>query len=133
LPHSLNTSPNRSASRPLVTIDKTRHCRVIGHQIASDHPVGHILATVTLDRARRAHTGRERIQHKRHHQRRLIRPAMTIGPIDRIERAQIHALDHADHKPRQVIRRKPLPHVQRQQNPCSRLLSMKFCGIPTFH
>jgi hypothetical protein len=64
--------------RSLVPADKPRDRRVIRDQVAGDHPVGHVLATVTLDRTRGPLPRRERVQHKRHHQRRLIRrPAMT--------------------------------------------------------
>jgi hypothetical protein len=42
---------------------------------------------------------------------------MTIGPIRGIEHAQVHVRDGVDHKPRQMIRRQPLPHVRRQQKP----------------
>src|SRR5919108_277403 len=52
--------------RPLMAADEARDRRVIGNQIAGDHPVGHVLATVTLDRARRPLPGRERVQDKRH-------------------------------------------------------------------
>jgi hypothetical protein len=42
---------------------------------------------------------------------------MTVGPIGGIKRRQIHLGDGIDHKPRQMIRRKPLAHVRRQQEP----------------
>jgi len=42
---------------------------------------------------------------------------MTIGPIGRIERRQVHLGDRSDHKPRQMIDRQPLPHIRRQQEP----------------
>jgi hypothetical protein len=40
---------------------------VIGHQVGGDHPVGHVLTTMTLDRPRRALPRRKRIEHERHH------------------------------------------------------------------
>jgi hypothetical protein len=106
------------AQRPLVPADEARDRRVIGNQVAADHPVGHVLATVTLDHPRGALPTRERVQHQRHHQRRLIRgPAMTIGPIGAIKRRQIHPGHGVDHKPRQVVCRQPPAHVRRQQKP----------------
>jgi hypothetical protein len=89
------------SQRALVATDEPRNRRVIGNQIAGDHAVGHVLATATLDRPRRTHPGRERIQDQRHHQRRLIRrPAMTVGPISGTERVEVHVRDRVDHKPR---------------------------------
>ena len=40
---------------------------------------------------------------------------MTVNPIGGIERRKIHLLDRVDHKLRQMIRRKPIPHVRRKQ------------------
>jgi hypothetical protein len=40
---------------------------------------------------------------------------MTISPISGIERRHVHVRDRVDHKPRQMIRRQPLPHIGRQQ------------------
>jgi hypothetical protein len=98
--------------------DKPRDRRVIGKQIAGDHPIGDILAAVPLDRPRRAHPGRERVQDQRHHHRRLIRRAtVTIASISGIKRRQIQLADRVDHKPRKVIGRQPLPHIPRQQKP----------------
>jgi hypothetical protein len=106
------------AKRPLMPADKPRDRRVIGHQVRGDHPEGHVLATVTLDRPRGTHPGRKRVEHERDHQRRLIgSPAMTIGPIGRIEPRQVHLGHRLDHKPRQMIGRQPLPHIRRQQEP----------------
>jgi hypothetical protein len=104
--------------RPLVATDKARDRRVIGNQVAGDQPVSDVLAAVTLDRPRRPHPRRERVQDQRHHQRRLIRRAtVTVSPIRGIKRRQVHLADRVDHKPRQVIRRQPLPDVRRQQEP----------------
>ena len=36
--------------RLLVAADEPCDRRVIGHQVAADHSIGHVLATVTLDR-----------------------------------------------------------------------------------
>jgi hypothetical protein len=106
------------AQCPLVPADEARDRRVIGNQIAGDHPAGHVLATVTLDRTRGALTGGERVQHQRDHRRRLIRrAAMTVGPIGGTKRRQIDLGHGVDHKPRQMIGRQPLPHVRRQQKP----------------
>ena len=52
--HSLQHLAEQLAQRPLVPADKARDRRVIGDQVAGDHPIGHVLATVTLDRPRRA-------------------------------------------------------------------------------
>jgi len=42
---------------------------------------------------------------------------MTIGAIRGVERRQVHPLDCANHKPRQMISRQPIPHIRRQQKP----------------
>ena len=42
---------------------------------------------------------------------------MTVSPIRPIERRQIHLPHGVHHKPRQMIRRQPIPHVRRQQKP----------------
>ena len=102
--------------RPLVPTDERGDRHMVRNQVARDHPVGNVLPAVTLDRPRRPHTGRERVQDQRHHQRRLIRgAAMTISAISGIERVHVHLVDRADHKPRQVIRRQPVPHIRRQE------------------
>jgi hypothetical protein len=104
--------------RLLVAADEARDRHIVRNEVAGDHPKRDVLAAVTLDRTRRAHTTRTRIQHKRQHQRRLIRSTtVTIGPIRGIERAQAHLLDRIDHKPRQMIWREPIPNVGRQQKP----------------
>ena len=106
------------SQRALMTNYEPSDRGVIRHHIAGNHPIGHILATVTLDRPRRPHIGRERIQHQPHHHRRLIRrPAVTIRPIRAIERRHIHLTHGIDHEPRQMIPRQPIPHVRRQQEP----------------
>jgi hypothetical protein len=117
--------------RPLVAADEPRDRRVIGNQVAGDHTIGHVLATVTPARPRRTHPGREGIQDQRHHQRRLIRrPAVTIGPVSRIERRQVHPRHGVDHKPRQVVGRQPLPHIRRQQKPLLTATFYEFCAMP---
>src|SRR5213076_857892 len=52
-----------------------------------------------------------------HHRRLVRRPAVTISPIRAIERRQIHLTHGIDHEPRQMIPRKPIPHVRRQKKP----------------
>jgi hypothetical protein len=42
---------------------------------------------------------------------------MTLSPIRDIKRRQVHVLDGVDHEPRQMIRRQPIPNVQREQKP----------------
>ena len=106
------------SQRALVTHNEAGDRGMVRHRVAGNHPIGHVLATVTFDRPRGAHVGRERVQHQRHHHRRLVRrPTVTVRPIGGIERPKVHVLHGVDHKPRQVIRRKPIPHVQRQQKP----------------
>ena len=104
--------------RPLMPTDKPRDRRMIGNQVARDHPVGHVLTAVTLDRPRRPHLGRKRVQDQRHQHRRLIRRAtMTIEAVGGIESRQIHARHRVDDEPRQMIGRQPLPDIRRQQEP----------------
>jgi hypothetical protein len=114
------TQPQHLAEQPgqrrLVPDHEPRDRRVIRHQVPRDHPIGHVLTTVTLDRARRPLLGRIRVQNECHHHRRLIRRAtMTVSPIRAIERRQVHLPDSVNHEPRQMIRRQPIPHIRRQQ------------------
>ena len=114
----LQSLGEQTGQRQLMTINEPRDRRVIGHQIAGDHPISNILSTVTLNPTRRPHARRKRVHDQRHHHRRLVRrPPMTIGAIRGVERRQVHPLDRADHKPRQMIGRKPIPHIRRQQKP----------------
>jgi hypothetical protein len=68
-----------------------------------------------------------------HHRRLIRRPPVTVNPVGGIKRRQIHLRHRVNHKPSQMIRRQPLPDIRRNKNPCSRPLSMKFCGIPESH
>jgi hypothetical protein len=93
-----------------MTRDKPRDRRVIRHPITRQDPKRHILAAMTLDRPRRPHISRKRIQNQGHHHRRLVgRPAVPIRAIRRVERREIHPLDRVDHKPREMILRQPVP------------------------
>jgi hypothetical protein len=108
----------QGSQRLLVAAYEPRDRRMVRNQIAGDHSVGNVLSAVTLDPPRGAHTGREPVQDQRHHHRRLIRrPAVTVSPIRAIEVTKIHVGHRADHKPRQMISRQPVPHVRRQQEP----------------
>ena len=113
-----STSPNRSSKRLLVPDHEPRDRRVIRHHIARDHPVGHVLATVTLDRARGtlpwSHT----------HTKRVSASSTAHTPLDRDHRPDTRhrtppspSRHSVDHEPRQMIRRQPIPHVRRQQEP----------------
>jgi hypothetical protein len=42
---------------------------------------------------------------------------MTVSPIIGVERRQIHLRHGVNHKPRQMIRRQPIPDIRRQQEP----------------
>ena len=44
-----------------------------------------------------------------HHRRLIRRTAMTISPIRHIERQELQLIDRLHHKPRQTIRRQPIP------------------------
>ena len=117
---SLSAQPQhlakQSRQRQLVTANEPRDRHMIRNQVPRDHPVGHMLTTMTLDRPRGPHPRRKPIQDQRQHHRRLIRrPAMTIRPVGRIERPKIQAPDRVNHKPRQMIRRNPIPDIRRQQ------------------
>jgi hypothetical protein len=66
----------------------------------------------------RARSDRRARRHKakRHHHRRPTgRPAMAVGPIARIEGAQIHLRDGVEHRPNKVILRHPLAQPRRHQ------------------
>ncbi len=89
--------------------NKARDRRVIGHPIGGDHPVGDILATMGLHPTRGALLGGIGVEQQRDHHPRLISgAAMTVLAVVGIELSQIHLLDGLDHKPRQMILRKPL-------------------------
>jgi hypothetical protein len=81
---------------------------VIGDQVGADHPVRHVLDAGALDPTRGAITARVGIEQQSHHHRRLVRrPAMAVGAIVRIERAQIHLRDRVQHRPDKVTVRHP--------------------------
>jgi hypothetical protein len=50
-----------------------------------------------------------------HHRWFIRRRAVTIRPINAIERAQIQLRHRVDHESRQMIARQPITHVRRQQ------------------
>jgi hypothetical protein len=104
---SLSTSANSSASARLWRPDKARDRRVIGNQVAGDDAASDV---VTLDHPRRPHLARQT--------RTTSAPRSATAhtpPRDR-DRAERHkngdrsiSPGRVDHKPRQVIRRQPLP------------------------
>ena len=99
-----------------MALAKARDRRVIGHPVRSDHTVGDVLNTLTLDHPRRPLPPRIPIEQQRDHHRRIVRrPAMAIEAIDAKEPRQIHLLDRVQHKPRQMALRQPLPKARRQQ------------------
>jgi hypothetical protein len=82
---------------------------VIRDEVARHDAVGDVLDAGALDRARGAAAARIGVEQKRHHHRRLVsRPAMTVGAIGAIERAEIHLANSVEHRPRQVVVRQPL-------------------------
>jgi hypothetical protein len=104
------------AQRALVALTKARDGRVIGRLIGADHPRGDVLDTAALDPPRRPLPDRVAIQQQRDHHRRIVRrPAVTVGPVAAIERAQIELRDGVDHEPRQMAIRQPLAQARRQQ------------------
>jgi hypothetical protein len=106
------------SQRVLMPTDEPRDRGVISNKVPHDHPIGHVLTTMPLNRPRRTHIRRKRIQDQRHHHRRLIgRATVTISPIVGIELLQLHLGDRVNHKPRQMIGRQPLPHIGRKQQP----------------
>jgi hypothetical protein len=89
-----------------VTHDEARDRRVVGDPVGADHPVGDVLAAMTLDRARRALLSGVGVEQKRDHHRRLIGgAAMAIGAIVGVELGKIHLRHRVDHEPRQVVLR----------------------------
>jgi hypothetical protein len=96
--------------------DEAGDRRVVGDVIGADHPVGDVLATVALDRARGALLGRVGIEQKRDHHRGLIgRAAIAVGAVIGIERVEVHLRHRVEHEPRQMILRQPLTQRGRHQ------------------
>ena len=103
-------------NRLLVTRAEARDGRVVGSLIGRDHPEGNIVAAAPLDRARRTHTERIRVNEQRHHHLRIVRsgpPAVTA--ISRVERLQIKLRHALEHEPGQVVLGQPLAPRRRQQ------------------
>ena len=99
-----------------MALTKPRDRRVIGRLVGTNHPDRDILDTPALDPPRRPLPDRVAIEQQRDHHRRIVRrPAVTVGPIAGIERAQIELRDGIDHEPRQVPLRQPLTQTRRQQ------------------
>ena len=103
--------PARSVPGP-----KARDRRVIGRQIGRHHPKRHILDTATLDRPRRTHPHRIRIEQQRDHQRRVIgRPAPPIRAITRDKTPPDPTPRPRRSQTTPDDRRQPLPQIRRQQ------------------
>ena len=90
--------------------------RVIRPPLRRDHPKRDVLGACSLDHPRRRDPARVRVEQQRDHHRRVIgRPAAPIDAMRGVKRVEVHLLNRADHKPRQVILRQPLAHVGRHQ------------------
>jgi hypothetical protein len=105
-----------AGQRVLVALTEPRDRRVVRDVVRGDDADRDVLLARALDRPRRAHTARVRVEQQRHHHRRLERrPAVPVVPIGGVERAEIHPRDRLDHKPREVPLGQPLTDVGRQQ------------------
>src|SRR5215217_2931389 len=106
----------QTADRVLVAGAKPGDRGVIRRLVGADHPERDVLATPPLDRARRAHPDRTRVEQPRDHHRRVMRraapPVLAIRPI---KRPQIQLLHRREHKPSEKVLRKPLAQRRRQQ------------------
>jgi hypothetical protein len=101
---------------PLVAHPELGDGGVIGHQVGTDHPIGHVLRTRPLDPARGAVSLREGVEQQRDHHLRVVGgAAVAIGPVVGIEAAQVHVLDRGQDRPHQVILRQPLKQRRRHQ------------------
>jgi hypothetical protein len=121
----------QAGQRLLVTLEETGDRRVIRLLLGGDHPVGDVLFTGTLDRARRPHPTRIGVKKQRDHHRRLIgRAPVTVLAIGAIERAEIHRVDGVQDEPREVPLRQPIPHVWRHQE---RLLAIAHQEVLRHH
>jgi hypothetical protein len=90
--------------------------RVIRPLLRRDHPKRDVLDAGSLDHPRRRDPARVRVEQQRHHHRRVIgRPAAPIDTMSGVERVEVHLLNRADHKPREMVLRQPPPHVGRHQ------------------
>ena len=102
--------------RHLMTLTKARDRAVIGLTVGRDHPKRDVLKARTLDHPRGALPTRIRVHQQRDHHRRIMRrPAAAIQAVIGVEGAQVHPLDHRDHKPREVILTQPFIQTGRQQ------------------
>jgi hypothetical protein len=95
--------------RPLVAGDKASDRRMVRDPVGGDHPVGDVLAAMTLDPTRGAPLARIGVEEERDHHRGLIgSAAVAVFSVVGVELPQVHLLDCVDHKPRQVVLGQPL-------------------------
>jgi hypothetical protein len=98
----------------LVAHPKLRDRRVIRDEVPRHDSKRDVLDAGALDHTRGAIAARVGVEQQRHHHRRLVgRPAMTVGAIGAIERAQIHLANSIEHRPRQVVVGHPLAQRRR--------------------
>jgi hypothetical protein len=85
----------------LVAAQEAGDRRVVGNAVGRDHPVGDVLAAVSLDRARGALLRRVGVEHERDHHRGLIGgAAVAVVAVVGVEIGQVHFLDRVDDEPR---------------------------------
>ncbi len=93
-----------------------RDGRVVRHQVRADHPIGHILGTLPLDPPGGPVPPGVRVEQQRHHHLGVIgRPAMAIGAIRPVERAEVHLLHRGKDGPHQMVLGHPLQQRRRHQ------------------
>jgi hypothetical protein len=122
-----------AGQRVLVALTEPRDRRVVRDLVRGNDADRDVFLARALDRPRRPHAARVRVEQQRHHHRRLERrPAVPVVPIGGVERAEIHLRDRVDHKPREVPFGQPVTDVGRQQKcllPIARQQVLAHTGI----
>jgi hypothetical protein len=123
----------QAGQRILVALAEPRDRRVVRDLVRGHNANRDVFLARALDRPRRPHATRIRVEQQPHHHRRLERrPAVPVVPIGGIERAEIHLRDRVDHKPREVPLGQPVTDVGRQQKclvPIARQEVLAHAGI----
>jgi hypothetical protein len=99
-----------------VALAKAGDRAVIRPLVGGDHPERDVIDAGPLDRPRRTPPDGVRVEHQRHHHRRIVsRPTMAVLAVSRVERRQLHLRHGVDHKPSKVPLGQPLAQAGRQQ------------------
>jgi len=106
------------AGEPVLALRaEPRDRRMVRNVLRAQDTKRDVRATQPLELTRRAHSMAVAIDQQAQQHSRVIprRACPTATPVP-LQRAGVKRIDGLQHEPRQMIRRKPLPHVNRQQH-----------------